>query len=66
MTDRLSIHQWAEEDRPREKMRMHGASSFSNAELRAILIGSGNTDESAVELLRKVLEQSNNLALLHI
>ena len=47
MTDRLSINQWAEEDRPREKMMMHGASSLSNAELLAILIGSGNTDESA-------------------
>ena len=60
MTDRLSINQWAEEDRPREKMMMHGASSLSNAELLAILIGSGNTDESAVELMRKVLDKYNN------
>ena len=60
MTERLSINQWAEEDRPREKMMMHGASSLSNAELLAILIGSGNTDESAVELMRKVLDKYNN------
>ena len=60
MTERLSINQWAEEDRPREKMLMHGASSLSNAELLAILIGSGSTDESAVELMRKVLDKYNN------
>ena len=55
MTERLTITQWAEEDRPREKMMMHGASALSNAELLAILIGSGNAEESAVELMRKVL-----------
>ena len=49
MTERLTITQWAEEDRPREKMMMHGASALSNAELLAILIGSGNAEESAVE-----------------
>ena len=62
MNERLSINQWAEEDRPREKMMMHGVSSLSNAELLAILIGSGNTEDSAVELMRKVLaEYHNNL-----
>lgn len=60
MTEKLSINQWAEEDRPREKMMMHGASALSNAELLAILIGSGSTDESAVELMRKVLDKYNN------
>ena len=55
MTERLTITQWAEEDRPREKMMLHGVSALSNAELLAILIGSGNTEESAVELMRKVL-----------
>ena len=60
MTERLSINQWAEEDRPREKMMMHGASSLSNAELLAILIGSGNTEDSAVELMRKVLGDYRN------
>lgn len=62
MTERLTITQWAEEDRPREKMMLHGVSALSNAELLAILIGSGNTEESAVELMRKVLAgYSNNL-----
>lgn len=37
----LSINQWAEEDRPREKLARLGASALSNAELLAILIGSG-------------------------
>ena len=57
MNDKLNINQWAEEDRPREKMMMHGVSSLSNAELLAILIGSGNTEDSAVELMRKVLAE---------
>ena len=62
MTERLTITQWAEEDRPREKMMLHGVSALSNAELLAILIGSGNTEDSAVELMRKVLaEYHNNL-----
>ena len=60
MTERLTITQWAEEDRPREKMMMHGASALSNAELLAILIGSGNAEESAVELMRKVLNEYHN------
>ena len=60
MTERLTITQWAEEDRPREKMMMHGASALSNAELLAILIGSGNAEESAVELMRKILSDFHN------
>ena len=63
MAEKLTINQWAEEDRPREKMMLHGVSALSNAELLAILIGSGNTEDSAVELMRKVLaEYHNNLA----
>ena len=58
--DRLSINHWAEEDRPREKMAAHGASALSNAELLAILIGSGTREMSAVELMRKVLADCNN------
>lgn len=65
MSERLTINQWAEEDRPREKMMLHGVSALSNAELLAILIGSGNTEDSAVELMRKVLaEYHNNLSAL--
>ena len=58
--DKLSINQWAEEDRPREKMERLGASTLSNAELMSILIGSGSTSESAVELMRRVLDGCNN------
>ena len=58
--NKLSINQWAEEDRPREKMERLGASTLSNAELMSILIGSGSTSESAVELMRRVLDGCNN------
>lgn len=57
---KLTITQWAEEDRPREKMMMQGPSALSNAELLAILIGSGSKNESAVELMRKVLNNYHN------
>lgn len=57
---RLSINQWAEEDRPREKMLFKGIGALSDAELLAILIGSGNRDESAVELMRRVLAACDN------
>lgn len=60
MNEKLTINRWAVEDRPREKMMMHGVSSLSNAELLAILIGSGNTEESAVDLMRKVLSDYHN------
>ncbi len=60
MSEKLTINRWAEEDRPREKMMMHGASTLSDAELLAILIGSGNTEDSAVELMRKVLNGYHN------
>ncbi|MGN1264144.1 MAG: DNA repair protein RadC [Prevotella sp.] len=57
---KLNICQWAEEDRPREKMAAQGAQALSNAELLAILIGSGSTKESAVELMKRVLNDCNN------
>ena len=57
---KLSIKQWAEEDRPREKMLQKGIQSLSDAELLAILIGSGNSDETAVELSRRILSASHN------
>lgn len=57
---KLSINQWALEDRPREKMMEKGAAALSDAELLAILIGSGNTEESAVELMRRVLSACGN------
>lgn len=58
--DKLSINQWAEADRPRERMLALGAASLSNAELLAILIGSGSTEESAVDLMKRVLADCNN------
>ena len=59
-TNKLTINQWAEEDRPREKLRDLGAESLSDSELLAILIGSGSTRESAVELMKRVLTDCNN------
>ena len=56
----LSIKQWAEDDRPREKLMLKGKSALSDAELIAILISSGNDEESAVGLSRRILESSQN------
>lgn len=58
--EKLNINQWAKEDRPREKMADLGTGALSNAELLAILIGSGSTDESAVELMKRMLADCNN------
>ncbi len=57
---RTSIRHWAIEDRPREKLIQKGIASLSNAELLAILIGSGSRRESAVELSRKILRDARN------
>lgn len=56
----LSIKSWAEEDRPREKLLLKGKQALSEAELLAILIGSGTRNESAVELCKKILNLSDN------
>lgn len=53
--EKLTIRQLAEEDRPREKMMTKGSKALSDAELIAILIGSGNADESAVTLSQRML-----------
>ena len=58
--DKLTISHWAEEDRPREKMARLGPEALSNAELLAILIGSGSTKESAVDLMKRVLNDCGN------
>ncbi|MDE5423452.1 DNA repair protein RadC [Ancylomarina sp. DW003] len=58
----LSIKDWALEDRPREKMMSKGSKSLSTAELLAIIIGSGNRKQSAVEVAKMLLaENQNNL-----
>ena len=51
-----AIKNWAPEDRPREKMMAQGTAALSNAELLAILIGSGNSEETAVGLMQRVLQ----------
>jgi DNA repair protein RadC len=60
MYKKLSIKEWAVEDRPREKMLVKGIRSLSEAELIAILIGSGNLEESAVEVSRRIMASVNN------
>jgi DNA repair protein RadC len=56
----VPISQWAEGDRPREKLLMKGRQSLSDAELVAILIGSGSTSESAVDLTKRILRSVND------
>ena len=59
-SNRLSITHWAEADRPREKLERLGAGALSDAELLAILIGSGTAEESAVALMKRVLNNCGN------
>jgi DNA repair protein RadC len=56
----FGIKSWAEDDRPREKLIGKGRQVLSDAELIAILIGSGNRDETAVELSKKILASTGN------
>ena len=56
----FSLKMWAESDRPRERLINHGVHTLSDADLIAILIRSGTTDETAVELGRRILHQSGN------
>jgi len=58
--EKLNINQWAEEDRPREKMMALGAQALSDAELLAILVGSGSPQEDAVSLMKRILNDCNN------
>ncbi|WP_347839663.1 DNA repair protein RadC [uncultured Draconibacterium sp.] len=57
---KLNIKDWAAEDRPREKLLAKGARSLTDAELIALLIGSGNLEETAVELSRRILAAVEN------
>lgn len=60
---KTSIKDWAEDDKPREKLVNKGPAALSNAELIAILIGSGNNEESAVALSKRIMNEVNdNLA----
>lgn len=58
--NKLTIKQLAAEDRPREKMMLKGIETLSNAELLAILIRSGSTNESAVALMQRVMNDCGN------
>lgn len=57
---KLGIKLWAEADRPREKLMLNGRRHLTDAELIAILIGSGSRDETAVELSRRILASCDN------
>jgi DNA repair protein RadC len=62
-SNHAAIRNWAEDDRPREKLMLKGRHSLSDAELLAILLGSGTRKESAVDLAKKVLKLADdNLA----
>lgn len=56
----ISIKNWSEDDKPREKLRDKGRNALSNAELIAILIGSGSKSLSAVDLAKKILDSAEN------
>ncbi|MFD2551825.1 DNA repair protein RadC [Bizionia sediminis] len=56
----LSIKNWSQDDQPREKLRDKGKLALSDAELLAILIGSGNRNESALDLCKRILASVNN------
>ena len=59
-TKNLTIKQWAEDDRPREKLLMKGRHSLSDAELLAILIGSGTKEETALDLAKRILSAAGD------
>lgn len=56
----FSIKNWSQDDQPREKLRDKGKATLSDAELLAILIGSGTRNESAVELCKRILASVDN------
>ena len=59
-TDFINIKEWSPEDRPREKLLLKGKSALSDAELIAILLGTGTTTQSAVDLAKKILQNASN------
>jgi len=70
LENKLSIKQWHEDDQPREKLMLKGSSALSDSELLAILIGSGNRNESALALCKRILfdvsNDLNNLSRMNI
>lgn len=57
--EKLNIKSWAEEDRPREKLLFKGKKQLTDAELLAIILGSGNREESALALAQRILQTYN-------
>ena len=60
MSKKKSIKEWAEDDRPREKMAEKGKAAMSDSELLAILLRTGKAGQSAVDLAREILGKANN------
>jgi DNA repair protein RadC len=60
MSENSPISVWAEDDRPREKLMLKGRQALSDAELIAILIGSGSRELSAVQLAQQILQSTDN------
>ena len=60
MNHKLNINQWSEDDRPRERLSRLGPSALSDAELLAILVGSGSPQEDAVALMKRILADCKN------
>jgi len=60
MQENLTIKSWAEDDKPREKLMLKGRNTLSDAELVAILIGSGSRNETAVDLSKRILSSIDN------
>ncbi|MBT8281077.1 MAG: DNA repair protein RadC [Muriicola sp.] len=60
MPESFSIKSWADDDKPREKLRQKGRTILTDAELLAILIGSGSREDSALSLAKKILRSSND------
>src|SRR5690606_35935130 len=55
-----SIKNWAQDDRPREKLILKGQQALSDSELLAIIMGSGSREESAVDLAKRILQSTEN------
>src|SRR5574344_983565 len=62
-TPKITLKDWADEDKPREKLCAKGKKNLSNAELLAILLGSGSRGQSAVGLAKYILKSSDNSLL---
>ncbi len=58
----MAIHQWPQDERPREKLLNHGASTLSNSELLAIFLRSGTVGQNAIELGRSMLDEFGGLS----